>query len=299
MSLAAFCRNILKSFACLMAAICLSCSASPSRNGSDQIVALLEDAKSNDNVLFHQDFEGTPVGIYKQDSFDKDWQAPDWASGLGEGRIEIVADGDPRFNQSMKVNYPKGKTGPVKGGAGWMLTFKDDYNELYCAYSVKFAKSFDFVLGGKLPGLVGGTANTGGKRPTGMDGWSARMMWRADGYMVQYVYYPDQRRKWGDSLFWQKDFWSDYAFEPDVWYTVENRIKMNTPGEYDGVIEGWLNGELALRETGLRFRDTPALKIDKFYFSTFFGGQGYRWAPTKDEYILFDNFIISTGPITH
>ena len=299
MSHLAYCRNIPKLLAYLLAATCLSCSATPVRNGSDQIVTLLDDAKKDSGVLFFQDFEDSPVGIYRQDSFDKDWQAPDWASGLGEGRIEIVEDGASGFNRSMKVNYPKGMTGPKRGGAGWMLTFEQGYNDLYCAYSLKFPKSFDFVLGGKLPGLVGGKANTGGKRPTGRDGWSARMMWRADGYMVQYVYYPDQRGKWGDSLFWQKDFWSDYSFEPDVWYIVEHRIIMNTPGKSDGVIEGWLNGELALRETGLRFRDTPALKIDKFYFSTFFGGQGYRWAPTKDEYILFDNFIISTRPITH
>ena len=50
----------------------------------------------------------------------------------------------------------------------------------------------DFVKGGKLPGLFGGEGNTGGGIPTGMDGFSARMMWRGSGRVVQYVYYPDQ-----------------------------------------------------------------------------------------------------------
>ena len=37
---------------------------------------------------------------------------------------------------------------------------------------------FDFVRAGKIPGLAGGRTNTGGRKPDGTDGWSARMMWR-------------------------------------------------------------------------------------------------------------------------
>ena len=199
----------------------------------------------------------------------------------------------------MKVSYPKGKGGFRVSGAEWKLRFNKTYNELYCSYSLKFSDSFDFVLGGKLPGLIGGKVNTGGNPPNGFDGWSARMMWRPGGYIVQYVYHPDQRKKWADDFPWSKGFLSSFGFEPNVWYIVEHHIKMNTPGEFDGVLEGWLNGELALKEEKLRFRNTSQFGIDSFYFSTFFGGSGYRWAPTKDEYILFDNFVISTQPITH
>jgi len=199
----------------------------------------------------------------------------------------------------MKITYPKGNAGFMVSGAEWYLQLNNDYEELYCSFSVKFKESFDFVLGGKLPGLVGGTGNNGGNRPNGLDGWSAQMMWRRSGIIVQYVYHPDQRGQWGDDFYWKKGFLSDFYFAPNVWYTIEHHIKMNTPGEYNGIIEGWLNGVLAIRETNIRFRDTASLGIDAFYFSTFFGGQGPEWAPTRDEYILFDNFIISTKSITH
>ena len=67
--------------------------------------------------------------------------------------------------------------GRCTGGAQWRLELGDDYDELYLTYRVRFADEFNFVKGGKLPGLVGGEANTGGRVPTGRDGWSARMMW--------------------------------------------------------------------------------------------------------------------------
>jgi hypothetical protein len=210
-----------------------------------------------------------------------------------------VEDAASPYGKSLKVNYPQGKTGPKNGGAGWRLEFDRSYEELYCSYSVKFPESFNFVLGGKLPGLVGGKANVGGRPPDRYDGWSARMMWRTVGGMVQYVYHPYQRGKWGDDLPWKEGFWTSCEFVPGRWYTVEHRIKMNTPDKFDGEIEGGLNGKRVLHETGMRFRFTDALAIDAFYFSTFFGGQGSRWAPVKDEYILFDNFIISTRPMTH
>ena len=36
------------------------------------------------------------------------------------------------------------------------------------------------------------------------------------------------------------------------------------------------------------------LAIDIFAFSTFFGGSDPTWAPSKDEQITFDQFIIAT-----
>lgn len=249
--------------------------------------------------IFFLDFSNSPIGVYTNDTFTREWPTASWSTGIDKGRIEIEEDTASPFGKSLKVNYTKGKTGPMDGGAGWKLVFDRPYEELYCSYSVKFSKSFDFVLGGKLPGLTGGRGNTGGDRPNGYDGWSARMMWLSFGDIIQYVYHPDQRRRWGENMPWIKSFWSQHSFIPGKWYTVEHRIKMNTPKKFDGEIEGWLNGKLVLRETDMRFRFTDSFGIDSFYFSTYFGGSGSRWAPVKNESILFDNFIISTSPITH
>ena len=72
---------------------------------------------------------------------------------------------------------------------------------------------------------------------------------------------------------------------------------MNGEGEpnaaRDGIVRSWLDGELALERTDVRFRYTSQLAIDGFYFSTFYGGSTAEWAPVKDESAMFDNFIIS------
>jgi len=50
-------------------------------------------------------------------------------------------------------------------------------------YDIAFDENFDFVKGGKLPGLRGGANNgcEGGSQPNGTDCWSTRLMWRKNG----------------------------------------------------------------------------------------------------------------------
>jgi hypothetical protein len=43
---------------------------------------------------------------------------------------------------------------------------------------MKFGPNFDWVRGGKLPGLCGAECQTGCKEVTGLDGFSSRHMWR-------------------------------------------------------------------------------------------------------------------------
>ena len=73
---------------------------------------------------------------------------------------------------------------------------------------------------------------------------------------------------------------------------------MNTPGENDGVLQSWFDGELALDRADIRYRDVDTLALDTVYFSTFFGGSGEAWAPTADEVADVDDLIVSTGPVS-
>ncbi len=215
-----------------------------------------------------------------------DWSVTD--------RVSVVSEGGNKF---LRVDFPRGGVGSGDSGAQFLTDFSQSiglHDELYVAYDVRFEEGFDFRLGGKLPGFASGWATGGGRQPDGTNGFSTRMMWVEQGDAISYVYHPDQPSRWGDDLHWQ-----GASFTPDRWTTVETRVRLNTPGQHDGVIEGWMDGRLVLRETGLRFRDTANLKIEGLLFSTFFGGNTSDWAPVRDETIDFDNFIISQGPITH
>jgi len=231
-----------------------------------------------------------------------------WTStwGLEWGPIgppaELVTGQGAFSDCSYRVKYAAGGYGPQASGSSFKCNFnlmgmpERGYDSLYFRYYLKFEKGFEFVKGGKLPGLVGGAANTGGQKPTGLDGWSARVMWRDSGRIVQYLYHPDQPTQYGEDIDW------DYGGVPHYfvlgqWHCVETYIRLNTPGFRDGVLRSWLDGDLACQRTNIRYRDIASIKIDSFYFSTFHGGDDPSWAPSTDVYCVFDNFVVAKNYI--
>jgi hypothetical protein len=241
-------------------------------------------------VPYSNTFDDDPTGGYTLSLLNNDWNSPPWENGVSEGRVSIVSDQNAYSGKSMRVFYPEGWN-TAGQGAQWILDFDESYNELYVSYRVKFSDNFDFVKGGKLPGFTGGTANTGSNKPDGTDGWSTRVTWREDGAITMYVYHPDQQTEFGEHFSWT------HTFVPGVWHTIEARILMNTPGQYDGIIQAWLDGIQSLNVTNMRFRDVSSFAVDSLRFSTFFGGGNSTYAPTKDEFIYFDDFVISTERI--
>ena len=197
-----------------------------------------------------------------------------------------------------------GRATDAENGASWTQNFDDVHDEVFLRYDVKFGDGFDFRAGGKLPGLFGGKRNTGGHKPTGNDGFSARIVWQSGGQMTTYLYHPDQAAgKFGDHYYWTgtettvaepHPSGQVIRFVPGRWYTIEQHLTMNTPGRRDGVLEQWVDGLLATRVTGLMLRQDNSFGIDGMYFNTFFGGQRDRYRTAKDETVDFDNFMMST-----
>ena len=255
-------------------------------------------------VIFTNDFEDDPLGTYSRTNLDADWNTPRFSNGVDEGRVSIVNDGGSKV---LAVIYPEGLFGSSDSatGAQWILNFDEGHEAVEIEYRVKFGDDFDFVRGGKLPGLIGGEGNTGGNKPDGTDGFSARMHWRTDGSsgspltsdkanIVQYLYHPDQPTNFGEDLRWDDGVSGEWQeFESGRWYHLRHRIVMNTPGQHDGIVKAWLDGEQVLDRDDIRFRDVANLQIDAMYFSTFFGGGSAIWATTKDEVAFFDDFRIS------
>ena len=128
---------------------------------------------------------------------------------------------------------------------------------------MKFGPDFDWVRGGKLPGLCGARCLTGCKEVTGLDGFSSRQMWRPcvwppehednelhceGGKIVAYVYHMNKTHWCGDDFEYSNDLWARtystnrepsipknfFQPQPDEWYTVWSHVKMNTAGECSG-----------------------------------------------------------------
>ena len=236
-----------------------------------------------------------------QDGYENDIWQQNWGLQFDHSNNQqIVGSGVLSGSKAALVTYPAG-TFSSGGGVQYKMLFNRTIPEIaasdsmYVRYYVKFDANIDFIKGGKLPGFIGGDANTGGRKPTGFDGFSARIMWRADGRIVQYVYHPDQPGRYGDNLYWEEGGEPRY-FTPGRWHCVETYLQMNTvvdgTAQFNGVVRSWLDGELALNRTDIRFRYTDAFQIDGLYFSTFFGGGDASWAPVKDETAMFDDFAV-------
>ncbi len=267
--------------------------------------------KANAREFLHADFEVDSLGPYTLVRCKADFPGVTWDNGLsGQSRVSVVTGGDTAGSgHALRVLYPARSLGPtgtggaLPSGAQWASIFGGNADTLYARYRVFFPKGFDWVKGGKLPGLCGSQCNTGGKVPTGTDGWSARLMWRENASLVQYVYSAGQTGAWGTDLVWKQNG-KPLVVETGRWHEVQVKISLNTPGsnggqgKTDGRVTGWYDGVLALDTTGFRFRDLESMHITEFYFSTFFGGGTPDFESAQDNRIFFDDFAVSDAFIT-
>lgn len=65
-------------------------------------------------------------------------------------------------------------------------------------------------------------------------------------------------------------------------------------GNYDGIMEGFVDGKLVASYTGLRFRNVSTVHIDKMKIYSFFGGSGSQYGAARDEWTLIDDVYLFT-----
>lgn len=244
--------------------------------------------------VFSQNLDHRSPGLYTRAMMQADWNRPTWNNGIDQGRVSVVENNSGKAGFYLRVAYPANQYGPSNGGAQWkVLLSSGGWDILESIYRVRFEVGFDFKKGGKLPGLCGGACNTGGTKPNGYDGWSARNMWRREGRVVQYLYYPDQPGINAIDFPYVIDGKKVY-FTPGMWHEIRVRIQLNSSGLNNGRLQAWFDGQLALDAGGLRLRDTDSIKINQFYFSTFHGGNDASWSPAVTSYANFDSFSVRT-----
>lgn len=231
-------------------------------------------------------FDKNSLGAYTQKDFSSNWNCPSWQ--MGRHLVSIVQGEKSHRGKGLQLRFLKGSSGCGKDCINWKPSLGGKFNKITYSYWLKLPDNFDFKLGGKLPGIGNKNANTGGKKPNGYDGWSVRAMWNKQGLLGQYVYHVDQTRKYGEFMQWNMP-----SISKGRWHHIQTTVKLNTPKQFNGAIQTAVDGKQVLNKTGLRFRMTSGLEIEHFLFSSFFGGSGKQWAPTKDEILYLDDFVIS------
>lgn len=204
--------------------------------------------------------------------------------------VSVLPSADGKA-EILRVRYPKGsvnfgsaKKGRPLGGAAFYAPF--NAGDVSCIhYKVRFPEGFEFVKGGKLPGLYGGEAPSGGDEVSGTNGWSVRLMWRKDGAGELYEYIVNKKKDYGLSV-----GRGAFSFPRGRWVAVDLEVDINEPGQQDGVARLWIDGKPVIEQSDIVYWTTDRRDDGGLMFSTFFGGSDDSWASPKDQYVDFSDF---------
>ncbi|KAG9098460.1 hypothetical protein FS749_003746 [Ceratobasidium sp. UAMH 11750] len=146
-------------------------------------------------------------------------------------------------NPVLQVTYPAGSfSNQTGGGAQFIQLWNTSSNlqSMILSYEVAFDSNFNFVKGGKLPGLRGGPDTlgcSGGKQPSGNDCFSTRLMWRTSGSGEVYAYLLpvngicDTRNTRCNDDFGISLNRGSFAFQAGTWNRITMLVRLNNPGE--------------------------------------------------------------------
>lgn len=248
-------------------------------------VSISDNDQSSGNVDFYTGFESSAWQQY----FNIE------ASGTNVNLVsqDAALGFQPLSGQALRVTIPANS----HNGADFQYYFADQWGaepeEAYFTYNLRFASDWNAPIDGKLPGFAGTywQAGWGGRRATGADGWSARGLFypTSNGLtrIGNYTYHMNQTDIWGDDFLWNAN---NATLAKNRWYEVEQYVKLNTPGQANGIMRAWIDGQLAFERTDLEFRSVSNLKIESVWFNVYLGGSA---TATYDQHLYIDDVKIS------
>ncbi|KAF9244906.1 polysaccharide lyase family 14 protein [Melanogaster broomeanus] len=214
----------------------------------------------------------------------------------------------------LQVTYPAGSYSGATGGAQWYslwnATDGSTFNSMLLSYEIAFGSSFQWIKGGKLPGLRGGSdvyGCSGGVKPNGTDCFSTRLMWRENGAGEVYAYLLTPNTFCSEvHIRCNTDYGvsisrGSFSFAIGQWSRVALLVQMNNPPDVANGNQVFIfNDMLAFNQSGLQFRSGADVDIGGIFFSTFFGGADATWATPEMVNTYFRNFELfgSSAPST-
>ncbi|PCH38571.1 polysaccharide lyase family 14 protein [Wolfiporia cocos MD-104 SS10] len=172
----------------------------------------------------------------------------------------------------MQLFYPANSINPAQepqGGADFYATPLDLHHaqNVSLEYSVFFPIDFDWVQGGKLPGIYGGhTGCSGGDAAKTC--FSTRLMWRSGGAGELYLYAPKDKQTQAlcttppksvcDAAYGLSVGRGSFNFTAGGWTRVRQTVSLNTPGQQDGGFVLEVDGQPVINRSDVYYRDAVA-----------------------------------------
>lgn len=261
------------------------------------VTPFAQESKYNDIVLT-EDFE----------NFD----AKNWSDVKDKGALKIV-DGGHTGKKCLEI------TATLEENTGGHLYKMLDpgLDRCYLRFYVKFEKEHDYIhhfvhLTGynpatKWPQGGAGELPEGDKRfSTGIEPWGNWGKFEPPGAWHFYSYWCEMKKS-KDDKYWGNSFAPDKPIqvERDKWICVEMMLKCNSyKDKSDGEQAFWIDGKLAAKWDGFKWRTDPKLKVNGiwilYYITESAGQQNHVKEPRKVNKVYFDDIVVARsyiGPI--
>lgn len=236
--------------------------------------------------------------------FDSDAWIGEWGLDRAPRNTDIVYEWDEwGFEPLNKDATPALRIKVNEGdhyGTSFSYIFRNQLGRepetVWFDYAIRLGSDWDPERGGKLPGFGGtyGRAGWGGRPVDGTDGWSARGLFNGqrDGFtpIGFYCYHADMRGQYGSGWVWNEGGFK--GLENNRWYRIRQYVRMNTPGDNDGVLRAWVDGKPVYENPSVRMRDVESLKVETVWMNVYLGG---TWSSKSDHHLYVDNVTIHVG----
>ena len=238
-----------------------------------------------------------------------DWLGTGW---LRSNAQAVKEDAERKFvplaGRALRVTLKRGTNLGLDLSYALKAGGQTEPESIYFRYYLRFADDWNpSVDGGKLPGIAGtyGQAGWGMRKTDGYNGWSLRgdFAARPPGAPIvaaltaigSSAYHADIEDSSGEYWAWSEG--PAGVLENNRWYCIEQYVKLNTPGQRNGVFRAWVDGQRVIEKTDVRFRHVPKLKIERIWLNVYHGGV----APAPQDMSLFiDNMVVARqyiGPV--
>lgn len=164
-------------------------------------------------------------------------------------------------------------------GFAWLVSKLNTAQSACLSYSVFIAPNFRFAEPGYLPGLFAGSDLSVLDQSPPSGGAVARMGWVDGGAVGVEVRTPTTTGYW---LGAGKTRWPTGR-----WVAIQQEVKLNTPGQSDGLIRVWVDGELKVESSGLDLRGK-----DPFALAGVVGDIGYARTISEPGSIQVSPFVV-------
>ncbi len=135
-------------------------------------------------------------------------------------------------------------------GFVWPLAALNSAQSVCLSYHVMLPEGFEFKTAGYLPGVYGMKDLSELDAAELGEGFAARVGWGQSGDIGLEVRSPTSNGYWEGTR-------SVSRWPLGRWLLVEQEIKLNTPGQDDGIMRMWVDGQIKIQNLGTNLRTKP------------------------------------------